>query len=187
MLSLGRAHAQSAPSSKVWAGGHLGLSPIGTLEESAFDFTATSDTASAFELGGLIELRAAPILTVGFAPTLILNVKGTDDRRSGSELDLPLRVTLGSEVAPRVRLYGFATPGYSILFPPPDSNGDTIHPSGFMIGFGGGVGYRVAPRFMVTGELGYQFRFLGTTQQGVDVSFHVNYLTFSAGAVVAID
>jgi hypothetical protein len=191
LFSTGLAHAQGAPAagpaSKVWAGGHLGLSPIGTLEASALGMTASTDTATAFELGGLIEFHVAPIVSIGFAPTLLLNVKGTDSNQSGRELDLPLRVAVGSEVAPRVRLYGFVTPGYSILFPPPDLQGDTTHPSGFMVGFGGGIGYQVAPRFMVTGELGYQFRFLKTTEQGIDVSLDLNYLTFSAGAVVAID
>ena len=174
MLSPVLAHAQGAPgvgsASKVWAGGHLGLSPIGTIEASSGNLTLSSDAATAFEIGGLIEFRAAPMLSIGFAPALLLNVKDTSANRSGSELDLPLRVAVGAEVAPRVRLYGFASPGFSILFPPPDSQGNTVHPSGFMLGFGGGVGYQVAPRFMVTGELGYQFRFLNTTQQGIDVS-----------------
>lgn len=197
MLVPGLAHAQSATplgtvsDSKVWIGGHLGLSPIGSLEASASgggnSVSASVDAAAAFEIGGLIEYRVTPNISIGFTPTVLLNVKGTDDKDSATALDLPLRLSAGANVAPRVRLYGFAAPGYSILFPPSDAQGNTTHPSGFMLGFGGGVGYRVAPKFMLAGELGYQFRFLSTSEQGVDISLHVNYLTFAVTAVAAID
>ncbi|HEU4728468.1 MAG TPA: outer membrane beta-barrel protein [Kofleriaceae bacterium] len=190
MMAPGLAHAQAASrvgGSRLWIGGHLGLSPIGSLEASAQGFSSSVDAASAFEIGGLVDYRLTPIFSIGFAPTVVLHVKGTGDSDSGSELDLPLRVTAGSEVAPRIRLYGFVTPGFSILYPPSNGQGDTPHPSGFMIGFGGGAGYHVAPRVMLTGELGYQFRFLSDTVAGVDATFHVNYLTLSVGAAFALD
>lgn len=189
----GRARAQgmteSSPS-KVWIGGHLGLSPIGTLKVEAQDVSGSVDAATAFEIGGRAGLQITPLLSIGVAPTILLNVKDKDANNSASELDLPLRVELGGEVAPKIRIYGFAAPGYTILFPPSDSMGNTTHPSGFMIGFGGGVGYRVAPRFAVMGELGYQFRFVSETEQvlntSVDVSAQFNYLTFAVAAVAGL-
>lgn len=61
-----------------------------------------------------------------------------------------------------------------------------MHPSGFMIGFGGGVGFRLAPKFTLAGEIGYQFRFLSDTEQllgqSVDISLQDNFLTFTVAA-----
>lgn len=189
----GLAHAQgmteSAPS-KVWLGGQLGLSPLGTLKTEVLGMTASIDAATAFEIGGRAEFRVLPFLSIGAAPSLVLNVKSTEASKSGSELDLPLRIALGGDVAPRVRIYGFAAPGYTVLFLPADSMGNTTHPSGFMIGFGGGVGVQVAPRFALAGELGYQFRFPSETDtvgtQSVEASAQVNYLTFTVAAVAGL-
>jgi hypothetical protein len=188
MWAPGRAQAQDAVEPALWLGGQLGLSPVGTLKVDAQGASGSADAATALELGGRLEYAVHPMISIGFAPALVFNVKGTNDNTSGSQLDLPLRVHVGGLVAPTVRLYGFAAPGYSILFPP--SGGDDQHPSGFMIGFGGGARIRVAPRFALAGELGYQFRFLSETVtalgQRVDVSEQVNYLTFTIAAVAAL-
>jgi hypothetical protein len=175
---------------RIWLGGQLGLSPIGTLKAEALGTSISSDAATAFEVGGRAEFQVTPLLSIGFAPSILLNVKGKDADNSGSQLDLPLRLAVGGVVAPQIRLYGFAAPGYTILFPPSSSSGNTNHPSGFMIGFGGGVGFRVAPRFSLNGELGYQFRFLSETDmvggQSVDASAQFNYLTFMVAAVAGL-
>jgi hypothetical protein len=189
MWAPGRAQAQDAVEPALWVGGHLGVSPLGTLKVDAQGAMGSADAATALELGGRLEFAVHPMISIGFAPTLVFNVKGTNDNTSGSQLDLPLRVHVGGVVAPNLRLYGFAAPGYSILFPP-SGGGDDNHPSGFMIGFGGGVRYRLAPRFALAGELGYQFRFVSETVtalgQQVDVSEQVNYLTFTVAAVAAL-
>jgi len=188
-LAQAQGMTESQPA-KLWLGGQLGLSPIGTLKADAFGMSASSDAATAFEVGGRAEYHITPLLAIGFAPSILLNVKSKDADNSGSQLDLPLRLIAGGEVAPKIRVYGFAAPGYTILFPPSDSMGNTTHPSGFMIGFGGGVGYRVAPRFSLNGELGYQFRFISETEslggQSVDVSAQFNYLTFMVAAVAGL-
>lgn len=188
----GLAHAQgmteSAP--RVWLGGHLGLSPIGTFKAELLGVNGSVDAATAFEIGGRVEVAVLPFLSLGLAPSLLLHVRSTEASNSGSLLDLPLRVAVGGDVAPKIRVYGFAAPGYTILFPPADAMGNTTHPSGFMIGFGGGVGVRVAPRFALAGELGYQFRFLSETEtvggQPVDVSAQFNYLTFTVAALARL-
>lgn len=192
------AHAQGMTESvaepQVWLGGHLGLSPIGSLKatakangnEASMDF----DASTAFEIGAHFDLQLMPFLSVGLAPALLLHIKSPDDTDSASQLDLPIRVTAGGNVAPRLRIYGFVAPGYTILFPPADDMGNTTHPSGFMVGFGGGVGFKVAPRFAVTGELGYQFRFPSETQTvlgtPVDVTLQDNFLTFAIGVVAGL-
>lgn len=183
-----RAQAVADPASdaKIWVGGHLGLSPLGTLKAEAMGTSDSTDAATAFEIGGRLEFQVAPLVSIGIAPTILLGVKSKDASDSATQLDLPLRIAVGGEVAPKIRIYGFAAPGYSILFPPSSGTGDTQHPSGFMIGFGGGVGYRIAPKFTLAGELSYQFRFwsesvdvLGTS---VDISAQDNFLTFSLAA-----
>jgi outer membrane protein with beta-barrel domain len=187
------AHAQGMTESqpaKIWLGGQLGLSPIGTFKAGALGTSISTDAATAFEIGGRAEFEVMPFLSIGFAPSIMLNVKDKDADRSGSQLDLPLRLAVGGVVAPKIRLYGFAAPGYTIRFPPSDSSGNSTHPSGFMIGFGGGVGFRVAPRFSLNGELGYQFRFVSETDmvggQSVEVSGQFNYLTFTIAAVAGL-
>ena len=178
--------ASAAPESTVWLGGGLGLSPTGTLkaEIPAANFMISGDTATAYGISGLFEARVTPNISIGFAPNLIFNVKGADETDSATEIDLPLRLAAGADVAPSVRLYGFASPGYSILFPP--DGGDVGNPSGFMIGFGGGAGFLVAPNVMVTGELGYQLRFLSATPRGVEVTYKSNYLTLGLGIVAGL-
>jgi hypothetical protein len=187
---VGAGVASAEPESTVWLGGGLGLSPSGTLEGEvpAAGVKLSADTATAIGISGIIEARVTPNVSIGFAPNLIFNVKPTNDNESATEIDLPLRLAVGGDVAPSVRLYGFASPGYSILFLPEQrmSSVDLGDPSGFMIGFGGGAGFHVAPNVMVTGELGYQFRFLSTTPRGVDVTFKSNYLTLALGVVAGI-
>jgi len=198
-VAPGLAHAQgmtesAAAEPKIWLGGHLGLSPIGTLKATAKgngnEISDSVDTATAFELGAQFDLHVLPFLSVGLAPAVLLHVKGQDDTDSASELDLPLRVTAGGNVMPQLRIYGFVAPGYTILFPPADSMGNSDRLSGFMVGFGGGVGFKVAPRFAVTGELGYQFRFpsesrtVGTVP--VDLTIQANYLTFALGVTAGL-
>ena len=179
-----QAVADPASEAKLWVGGQLGLSPIGTLKADVAGMSLSADTATAFEVGGVVSYQLTPLLSIGIAPAYRFNIKGKDDTDSASQLDLPLRLAVGGNVAPAIRIYGFAAPGYTFLFPPADSNGDSMNASGFMIGFGGGASFRIGPKFALSGELGYQFRFPSTSVQGVDVSFQDNYLTFTIGASV---
>lgn len=176
------------PEHKAWLGGQMGLSPIGSLEASASNggnsATLSNDASTAFELGGRFEYRVNPNISIGAAPGIVFHIQGTNGNDSATALDLPLRISAGGDVAPQVRLYGFAAPGYSILFPPSGAMGNA---SGFMFGLGGGMNYQVMPRLAVVGELGYQWRFLSTEQSGIDVSLHANYLTFTVGLVTPVD
>ena len=188
--AVGRAQGMTESQPKVWLGGHLGLSPIGTLKAEILDQSMTFDASPAFEIGGHVEIQLTPLVSIGVAPAVMFHIKASDDNDSASELDLPLRVIVGGNVAPRVRLYGFAAPGYTIEFLPDTGTIDIGHPHGFMIGFGGGIAYRVAPRVALTGELGYQFRFLSETVQGplgsVDITQQNNYLTFGFGVMAGL-
>lgn len=196
VVAPGLAHAQATeeasatataePDAKIWLGGHVGVSPVGTIKAEVLDMTVENDTEVAFEIGAHFDYRVMPFLSVGLAPAVILNIKGENATDSASQLDLPLRIAGGANVFPKLRLYGFAQPGYSILFPPSDDSGETRHPSGFMIGFGAGAGFHVAPRLAITGEIGYHLRFLSDSEQGVELTFQDNYLTFSLGIAAGL-
>jgi hypothetical protein len=192
-IAPGRARAE-AVEPNVWIGGGLGLSPVGTLKSGIQDESNSFDASTALGINGLVEFRVAPNIAIGFAPTLLFNVKSGEDRDSANILDLPVRVAVGGQVAPTIRLYGFASPGFSIGFMPDTPPVDLGHPSGFLLGFGGGAGVRVAPGVVVTTELGYQFRWLsgtgsataGNTEVSVDYDFDANYLTFAVGVAVGL-
>jgi hypothetical protein len=174
--------ADPASEAKLWVGGQVGLSPLGTLKADVGDTSLSADATTAFEVGGRVEYQVTPLLSIGIAPAFRFSIKSKDDTDSESQLDLPLRIAVGGDVAPKIRIYGFAAPGYTFLFPPSDPQSDATTASGFMIGFGGGASFRLAPKFALSGELGYQFRFPSGSLQGADVSYQDNYLTFTVGA-----
>lgn len=188
VVAPGSAHAQAVPGpaseSKLWLGGQLGLSPIGTLNGESPGTSVSADASTAFELGGRVEYQVTPLIAIGFAPALGFRIKGKADNDSAWQLDLPLRVAVGGDVMPELRVYGFAAPGYTFLFVPSDLQGDSMTASGFMIGFGGGAAYRIAPKLALSGELGYQFRFPSGSLRGTDVSYQANYLTLTVAATV---
>jgi hypothetical protein len=180
------AEATAPAESKAWLGAHFGMSPSGTMKVDVGSMlSGESGTSTAYEVGGQFEYRITPFISIGAAPALVFNVQGDGAKKSATLLDLPLRVSAGADVAPSVRLYGFAAPGYTILFPPSESAMND-NASGFMIGFGGGAAFKVAPKVALTGEVGYQFRFPSQTVQSVDVSLQVNYLTFAVGIAAGI-
>jgi hypothetical protein len=180
-------YAQPVSESGISIGGTLSVSPTGTFKASAGSVSNSVDLETAYGIGGLVEYRISRNVSVGLAPSVTLHVRGKDDTSSGTELDLPLRVAFGAPVAPKLRLYGFVSPGYTILYPPDSlDNTDFGNPSGFMIGLGGGMATQLAPSVFLTGEISYQFRFPSTTVQNVDISLDVNYLTFAAGIVAML-
>lgn len=188
------AHAQDASvesassSSTVFVGGNLQLLPTGSLKASANGRDSSADTATAFAIGALAEVRVNPFLSIGFAPRYIFNIKDTSPNStdSATQLDLAVRVAAGTEVAPKARVYGFVAPGYSFMFLPSSANGIS-NPSGFIVGFGAGASYEIAPKIALTGELGYQLGFQGTTVQGTSVDLKDNYLQIGVGISAALN
>jgi len=125
---------------------------------------------------------------VGFAPRVVLGVKATGSSGSAwKQLELRPRVTVGSHVAPRLRLHGIATLGYSVMFDlPSDANGNSSHPHGFIVGFGGGLAYTLNPHLLVTGEITYQLGFQTAHVMGNSYDFRDDYLTLGIGLLGAL-
>lgn len=179
------ATAESEP--RIWIGPQLDLLPLGNLHAEAGDTTVDVDTATTVGFGGALDVRVTPYVSLGIAPRLIIGVKGDDDDESRNQLDLRARVTVGSEVAPRVRVHGIGTIGYSMILDAIEIADETKSASGLIAGFGAGMGYRLQPNLQLTGEITYQLGWQGTSFEGVDIEISDRFLTLGVGLLVALD
>jgi hypothetical protein len=175
----------SARAERVRLGGTVALLPIGQAHVEAEGLSESEDTATAVGLGGLVEVQLLTNLAVGFAPRLILNVKGEDGTESGKELDLAFRVIGNVPVGPMVQLYGFAAPGYSVIYIP-DWPDELSNPAGFIFGFGGGVGFDINPQFRLAVELGYQIGGQQLSEEGQTVDVEISYLHLGVSAMARL-
>src|ERR1044071_1534785 len=180
-------HAQAATEppwdARLWYGADLKVSPIGTETITSPGREGTSDISPVYTLGAVFDFRALPFVSIGVAPSVILN-------SDSMLLDLPARMTVGAQVAPGTRLYAFGTAGYehSIGFPSDDPNGESAR--GVVVSAGAGVAHRIMPRLAVTGEIGYQVHFMTESifdDEHVDISVRVRCLSLSIGLMAPID
>lgn len=168
--SLGSARAE-----RLRVGGSVSVLPVGEIEASVGNQSASADTEMATALGGVIEYQIGPNFAIGFTPRVIFNIKPEDAEESAEELDLVLRLIGNVPVGVNVDLYGFAAPGYSVLYVPdwPDGVDD---PAGFLFGLGGGVALDVNPQFRLAAELGYQLGGQEVEVQGRTLDVHTSFL-----------
>jgi len=138
-------------------GAQVNVMPVGTIEAGAI----STDAAVAFGLQGFIDYGLTRNFYIGAAPQLILNVKSKDSDSSAQELDLFGRVMLRLPVAPGIQLFGYLAPGYSVIFVP-DKPPGVSNPTGFVLGFAGGISYSFTRELFLAGELGYQIGFQST-------------------------
>jgi hypothetical protein len=179
--------APEAASPGLRVGAQLDLLPIGTLHIAASGESDSADASDAIGLGALAEYRVSDVVTIGFAPRYILPVKVEDAGDSGSQLDLRVRGTVGTVVAPRVHLHGIGTLGYSMMFHVlSDLNGNYYRSSGFIVGFGAGLGYSLNPRLQLVAEMSYQLGYQGTTIAGYDVDAGTSYFTMGVGLLTSL-
>lgn len=183
-----------APTSLLWIGPQLDLMASGSVTaQSGSNPSVSADLDSAIGLGGLLEYRASPLVTVGFAPRFATPIKIHNASDSGNQLDLRARITVGKEVAPRVRLHGIATLGYSWIFHllcEQDQNGacaNYLTVKGLVFGFGAGIYYTISPRLQFAGEISYQLGRQGTTFNNADVRASDDYLTLGFGLLTPLD
>ena len=160
------------------AGVALKLMPVGTIETSG----GSTDTSVAFAIQPFIDFEVLrPFLYIGVAPQLILNVKGDDAfGSSGQELDLFARVMGRIPVAHNIQLYGYLAPGFSVIFVPDKAPGFN-NPTGFVLGFAGGISYSITPSLFIAGEIGYQVGF--QSSDGTDFKSRFLSLGFVIGTM----
>jgi hypothetical protein len=178
---------------RLWLGPQLDLMAGGNVTLMAGSNTASADLDNAIGLGGLVEYRVSPLVTVGLAPRFGTPIRLHQATDSGTQLDLRARVTVGKDVAPRVRLHGIATLGYSWIFHVVSETNqmtgamDYVTTSGIIFGLGAGLYYTLGPRLLLAGELSYQFGRQGTTIANTDVRASDNFLTLGVGLLTTFD
>jgi Outer membrane protein beta-barrel domain len=175
----------SARAERVRLGGTVSVLPLGQIHLEGGGLSESVDTATAFAFGGIAEVQLLTYLAIGFAPRLLFNVKGEDGTESGRELDLALRVIGNVPVGGIVQLYGFAAPGYSVIYVP-DWPDELSNPAGFIFGFGGGVGLDLDPRFRLAVELGYQLGGQQVTEQGETLELDISYVHLGVSAMARL-
>jgi hypothetical protein len=193
------AHADDITQRKSLIGVDFDLLPSGSVTANfAGSGDTTSDLKTAYGIAGDFETEIAPHVSIGLAPRYVLALNAANSNGdSSTELDLRARVTVGGQVIPKLRVYGYAAPGYGIIFPP-DSvqvNNNKVHPNGFIIAAGGGVTYAIAPDVRLLVELGYQWGFESWSASGtvlgqtvtVSGDDKVNLLQLGFGLQFAID
>jgi hypothetical protein len=147
---------------------------LGKLKASAGGADFTADAAVAFGIMPVFDYLVSPNFFVGVAPMDTLNVKGKDGNGDAAkEIDLMLRIGGGAPVSEKAQIYGYVSPGYSIIQPP---SGDS--PKGFTVGAHVGGMMDLTSAVFVNLEVGYQ---LGL--QKVDgVDFQTRFFQVGLGA-----
>jgi hypothetical protein len=174
--------AETTTPQKGRLGVQLELVPTGTLKVKGTGVDQTYTAAFTAGIGGTFDYDVTPNLSIGLAPRFIFGVINKDapsGADSSSELDLRARFTAHFPVNPKVAVYGFAAPGYSVILQPNDSPVD--NPSGFVLGLGGGLTVDVAPNLYLAGELGYQLGFQSVTYMGQSADVTTDLMSISVG------
>jgi len=175
----------SARAEHVRVGGTVAVLPLGQARLDGEGVSESADTATAYGFGGIVEVQLLRHLAIGFAPRLLVNVKGEGAPESAKELDLALRVIGNVPVGRIAQLYGFAAPGYSIIYVPdlPDEVGS---PAGFIFGIGGGVAFDVGPHLRLAAELGYQLGAQQLTESGQTLDVEIDFLHVGVSAMARL-
>jgi hypothetical protein len=148
--------------------------PIGSFKSG----DSSLDSAVAFAVMPVFDYLVLPNVFVGVAPSYAFNVKPKDGGGdAGSQIDLLLRVGGAYALNEKLGLYGYASPGYSIVKPP---EGDSA--KGLVVGLHAGAMFDIATKLFLAGEVGYQLGF----QKVNDVEAKTNYLQIGLGVGMRI-
>jgi hypothetical protein len=188
LLAVAGAPAAAAPigaDSRMRVGLNLIPMPVGTFKTSVAGLSG--DLAVAFGISPFFDYLLTPNFFVGFGPSYAFNVKPKDGSAdAGTELDLLLRLGAEAPISDTVQLFGYLTPGYSIIMPPSGNGND---PKGFVLGLHGGAMYSASPTVFLNADIGYQIGFQQVTITtltpggGVDATgdFKFSYLQIVLG------
>jgi hypothetical protein len=177
--------AAGADQSKMRLGLTLVPAPLGSLKSA----TTSQDTAFAFGVMPLFDFKVHPNFFVGIAPLYTFNVKPSAQTAgdSSAELDIMLRVGGGLPVADKIQVYGYLSPGYSIVMLPQAAKDlGASDPKGFMLGFHAGGMMDVLPNVFVNAEVGYQLGFQSASFMGVSGDSKSNFLQIGLGGGIKL-
>jgi hypothetical protein len=159
--------------------GRFDLLPSGEIRVAAQGDSLKNDTETAIGLGASLEFSVAPNVSIGFAPRILFNIKGDGGSDSAQQLDLAARAKAHFPVSPKAELFGFISPGYSMILLP-DNTAD-LSPRGLVVGIGGGADIMIGPASFITIELGHTWGFQGGTERGIKYTLATNFLHFGFG------
>jgi hypothetical protein len=196
----GPARADDVTQRKGFLGADFELLPNGSITIGSGNNNNTNDAQAATAVGVIAETQVDELVTVGLAPRYVFGINAKNSTGdSSSQLDLRARVTVGGRVGvPKLRVYGFGEPGWSIVFIPQSVrlNNQSYHPNGFVINAGGGLSYELSSSLRGYFELGYQWGFQGTTINvtapplpvvTADVTASDNFFQLGFGLQAALD
>jgi len=166
----------AAAGSKMRLGLNVVPMPLGTLKFSAPGFgSVSSDTKFAIGAFPFFDYLFTPNLFAGLAVQYTFNIKAKDQTSgdASKQLDIMLRLGGGGYVADKLQVYGYLSPGYSIIMVPSDAG--SSNPKGFMLGFHAGAMYDVTPGAFLNLEIGYQLGFQKISESGVSADFKSNF------------
>jgi hypothetical protein len=140
---------------------------LGKISASGGGFSVSNDAAFAFGIMPVFDYAINSTFFVGLGPMYTFNVKGKDAMGDAAkEIDIMLRAGGGAPVADKMSVYGYLSPGYSIVSPP---SGDSA--KGFVIGAHAGGMMDITPSAFVNAELGYQMGFQSVSGFDFKTSF----------------
>jgi hypothetical protein len=166
------------PESKLRIGLNVVPMPFGTVKGSGSMDSA--DTAFAFGIMPFADYLLTPNMFVGFSPSFTFNVKPSDGNADAAkEIDLMLRLGGQAPISDVMQLYGYLTPGFSIIMIPNRSE----NAKGFALGIHAGAMYSFSQTVFFNGELGYQIGYQ-TISGGAD--FKVSYMQIALGGGIRL-
>jgi len=169
--------------SKMRLGLNVVPMPYGKYNASVGGISASGDTAFAFGIMPFFDYLVTRNFFVGIGPMYTLNVKAKDATGDASkELDLQARIGGEVPVSDQLDIYGYVSPGYSIIFPP---TGDT-KAKGFEVGFHAGAIFNLSSQVFLNGEVGYQLGFQKVTVGGVSGDDKASFLQIGLGGGIRL-
>jgi hypothetical protein len=156
--------------------------PIGSLKTNIGGVDLSTDAAFAFGLRPAFDYSINEYFFVGASPQFLFNVKAKDANSSAKELDLLLRVGGHAPIADKIHLYGYLSPGYSVIYPPEGND----NASGFVLGVTGGAIYSFPGTLFAVADLGYQFGYQKISAGNVEFDLKSSYLLIGLGAGVKL-
>lgn len=156
--------------------------PVGSFKTNVGNVEVSADAAFAFGLRPAFDYSINDYFFIGASPQFLFNVKGKNDDSSGKEFDLLLRVGGHAPVADKIHLYGYLSPGYSVIYPPTGNN----NASGFVLGVTGGAIYSFPGNVFAVADLGYQFGYQKVSTGNFELDLKSSYLLIGLGAGVKL-
>ena len=169
------------PDSRIRLGLNVVPTPLGSFEAGP----VSGDLSFAFGVRAFFDYSLTRNFFVGIGPTYTLNVIAKDadaDANPSKQLDLLLRLGGGAPVSDSLQLYGYLSPGYSML----SSSSPNEDAKGAVLGINAGALLALNPKFFLNGELGYQIGFQKISIASTTVDANDKLLQIALGAGVRL-